>query len=341
MNNLQTLFLDRTKITDAGVRDLAELRNLQHLTLNGAAITDKALESLAKSPLLKNLHSLGLDHTAISDAGLKYLAGAPGLQALNIMNTQVTDAGLVHLRNMKSLRNLAVGGTAITLDGIAELKTYVPGLGSVYIPVKRGEPDKLATVRPLVKARLKNGVAVEGLLMRFADGVYTVKQSETLAEIRESDIWEITFVSPQSSVHGNNTLRERLAFLSQRTSVEDVIDAYRSLGTKAAPQVAELLADGDPQIRRMTAQAISNWGVYGRTDLPQDIEAPLIKALHDDDAQVCRLIPGALGRLGESSDHVIAPLAKMLATIRTSRSVRPWSCAFTTLRCTGLSAITA
>ena len=38
--------------------------------------------------------------------------------------------------------------------------------------------------------------AVEGLLMRFADGVYTVKQPETLAEIRESDIWEITFVGP-------------------------------------------------------------------------------------------------------------------------------------------------
>ena len=39
----------------------------------------------------------------------------------------------------------------------------------------------------------------------------------------------------------------------------------------------------------------------------------MIKALHDDDPQVRHLIPGALGRLGESSDDVIAPLAEMLA----------------------------
>ena len=313
LGSLKTLFLDRTKITNEGVLVLAELGNLQNLTLNGTAITDKALEALANCPLRKSIRSLGLEHTAITDAGLKALADATQLQSLNIMNTRVTDAGLVHLRNLKSLGNLAVAGTAITQDGIAELKPYLPGLGKIHIPARAGEPDKLAAIRPLVKARLKNGQAVECLLMRFADGVYTVKQPETLAEIRESDIWEITFVGPKSSAQGNNTLRERLAFLSQPACVQDLIDAYSSLGAKAAGQFADLLADSDLQVRRMAAQAISNWGTWGRTGMPPDLQAPLIKTLHDDNPQVRHLVLGALGRLGESSDDVVAPLAETLA----------------------------
>ena len=281
------------------------------------------------------IETLWIGSDDASFAALAALPDLPTLDAiniyriLNIMNTRVTDAGLVHLRNAKSLSNLAVDGTAVTLDGIAELKPYLPALGRIQMPAagrirvptserihtaeKAAEPDKLAATRPFVKARLKNGTRVEGLLMRFAEGVYTVKQAESLAEIREADIWEITFVSPRSSSQGTSSLRDRLAFLSQPACVQDLIDAYHSLGPKAATEMGELLTDSDPQVRRMAAQAISNWATWGRTALPRDLQAPLIKALHDNNPQVRHLIPGPLANLGESSDEVIGPLAETLA----------------------------
>ncbi len=303
---------------DDGVLALAELGKLQNLTLSGTAITDKALEAFANGPLQKSIRSLNLDHTAVTDAGLKYLAGATGLQSLNVMHTRISDVGLVHLRGLKSLAHLAVDGTALTLDGIAGLKPHLPRLGNVYLSARQASGErpaggeKPAAARPLVKLRLKNGKTVEGLLLRFADGIYTVKQAESLAEIRDADIEEITFVSPPSSPGGKGRLRDRLTFLSQSRSVQDLIDAYYAAGPKAGAEMAELLTDSDPQVRRMAAQAISNWDMWGRAALPRELQAPLIKALRDENPQVRRLIPGPLARLGESSADVIAPLAEAL-----------------------------
>ncbi len=110
---------------------------------------------------------------------------------------------------------------------------------------------------------------MEGLLLRFADGIYTVKQAESLAKIRDADIKEITFVSPPSSPGGKGRLRDRLTFLSQSRSVQDLIDAYYAAGPKAGAEMAELLTDSDPQVRRMAAQAISNWDMWGRAALPR------------------------------------------------------------------------
>ena len=155
--------------------------------------------------------------------------------------------------------------------------------------------EKPPVIRPFVKASFKNGTVVEGLLMRFADGVYTVKRPESLAEFHESAVQEIR-LSPRR--RRRVALWDRLAVLSQLQSVQDFIDAYYAQGPKAAAEMADLMNDGDPQVRRMAAQAISNWVHFGRTALPQELRALLIKALRDEDPEVRRLIPGPLARMG-------------------------------------------
>lgn len=61
--NLRRLTMDDTKITDAAIEPLTSIVNLQHINLNGTAVTAKGLEKLSA---LNNLHVLFLYHTAVT-----------------------------------------------------------------------------------------------------------------------------------------------------------------------------------------------------------------------------------------------------------------------------------
>jgi internalin A len=71
------LNLSNTKITDAGLKELAGLKNL--ITVHHGQITDAGLKELAA---LQNLQRLNLAATQITDAGLKELAALKNLQGL-------------------------------------------------------------------------------------------------------------------------------------------------------------------------------------------------------------------------------------------------------------------
>ena len=114
-----SLDLHSTKVTDAGLKELAGLKSLQVLNLAGTQVTDAGLKELAD---LKNLQILDLNLTKVTDAGLKELAGLKSLQTLNLNYTQVTDAGLKELAGLKSLRSLGLAGTKVTDAGVVELR---------------------------------------------------------------------------------------------------------------------------------------------------------------------------------------------------------------------------
>jgi Leucine-rich repeat (LRR) protein len=82
--------LSGTKLTDAGLKHLAGLKQLQWLLLSFNKVTDAGLKHLAG---LKQLQWLDLSHTKVTDGGLKHLAGLKQLQWLDLTNTQVTDQG--------------------------------------------------------------------------------------------------------------------------------------------------------------------------------------------------------------------------------------------------------
>ena len=65
------------------------------LYLSGAAVTDAGLKELAS---LKNLTTLDLSATKVTDAGLKELTALKNLAALILSDTQVTDAGVKELQ---------------------------------------------------------------------------------------------------------------------------------------------------------------------------------------------------------------------------------------------------
>src|SRR5262245_12024758 len=70
------LYLDSTKVGDAGLKPLAGLKALTWLALGGTRVSDVGLEHLAA---LKGLTTISLYSTKVSDAGLKHLAGLKAL----------------------------------------------------------------------------------------------------------------------------------------------------------------------------------------------------------------------------------------------------------------------
>ncbi len=76
------------KFTDAGLKELKELKNLQKLKLSASfRITDAGLKELKE---FKSLLELELDGTPVTDAGLRELKELKNLQKLSVVQTRIT-----------------------------------------------------------------------------------------------------------------------------------------------------------------------------------------------------------------------------------------------------------
>ncbi len=97
--------LARTKITDAGLAAVSQMKNLQRLRLDNTAITDAGLDALKG---LDKLDYLNLFNTPVTDAGLGKLAALPGLKRLYAFETKVTKeaAEKLHEQNKNLIINL-------------------------------------------------------------------------------------------------------------------------------------------------------------------------------------------------------------------------------------------
>ncbi len=123
LKSLRALYLGGTQVTDAGLKEVAGLKSLQTLDVRGTKVTDAGLKELAG---LKSLQRLYLNHCDVTGAGLKDLTGLKSLQLLNIGGTSVTDAGLKEAAGLKSLQSLIMWGTKATAAGVAELRKELP-----------------------------------------------------------------------------------------------------------------------------------------------------------------------------------------------------------------------
>ena len=90
-----TVNLSNTKVTDAGLKELAALKQLTTLNLGVTQVTDAGLKELAP---LKQLTTLYLHDTDVTDAGLKELTALKNLTTLHLGKTAVTDAGVKELQ---------------------------------------------------------------------------------------------------------------------------------------------------------------------------------------------------------------------------------------------------
>lgn len=121
---LRALQLRLPQMTDQGLQKIQGLsRRLRILQIGGSRVSDAGLAQLAE---LQSLEQLGLNNLAISDDGLKQLQGLKTLYVLNLSRTPISDAGLVHLRGLANLRDLVLSESRVTQAGVADLQTALP-----------------------------------------------------------------------------------------------------------------------------------------------------------------------------------------------------------------------
>ena len=114
---IKDLTLCNTKVTDVGLANLTDLRQLSRLHLIGC-FSDTGLEHVERLPRLRELSLRG---TRVTDDGLKRLQGFARLQHLDLSRTQVTDAGLQHLERFTELQHLDLSDTRVTDTGLEHL----------------------------------------------------------------------------------------------------------------------------------------------------------------------------------------------------------------------------
>jgi Leucine-rich repeat (LRR) protein len=118
LKQVKALYLSDTAITDAGLCALAESKELETLDLSDTAITDAGVKSLAG---LDQLQTLSLQYTKTADDGLKALAQLKQLRELNLQNTKTTDAGVASLADLPQLRSLNLRYTGVTDAGLKQV----------------------------------------------------------------------------------------------------------------------------------------------------------------------------------------------------------------------------
>lgn len=91
---LQTLYVSKTAVTDAGMKSLAKIKTLETLWCDRTEIGDKGVAHFAKHP---KLHWLQGDETKVTDAVTTTLLTLPELNSFSARRTTVTDAAIAKL----------------------------------------------------------------------------------------------------------------------------------------------------------------------------------------------------------------------------------------------------
>lgn len=123
--SLRELRLDFTRVTDQDLAGIEPtLARLETLYLNSTAVTDAGVAHLRGA---RNLKTLWLDNTKITDGGLASLAGLTNLEELLLSHTAVTDKGVGQLGARSKLKKLSLYDTAVSARAVADLKEKLPG----------------------------------------------------------------------------------------------------------------------------------------------------------------------------------------------------------------------
>lgn len=133
MKELRRLTLNGTRITDTGLKELAFLEHLDSFSADcpgfpghghSPRITDQGLRVIAEWPAIE---TVSLWRTQITNDGLETLGRVKTLRHLHIGQTAVTDDGLPHLYQLP-LKSLNLSGTETTPEAIGKIKQAIPGL---------------------------------------------------------------------------------------------------------------------------------------------------------------------------------------------------------------------
>jgi hypothetical protein len=129
-NNTNVISVDfravADQVNDAALENLKPVgAQLVWLNLAGSKVTDAGLAQVAA---LKNLQRLHLEKTGVGDDGVAHLKALAELRYLNLYGTKVGDKSLAALKGLKNLQSLFLWQTSVTDAGAEDLQKALPTL---------------------------------------------------------------------------------------------------------------------------------------------------------------------------------------------------------------------
>lgn len=115
---IRTIRLDGCAISDADLQPLGVLDELVELNLERTGITDDGLRHLRP---LTRLEVLRISQTRITGQGLSQLHGLTQLSRLDVAGTQITDDDIEHILPLRRIEILNLGQTRVGAEGIRRL----------------------------------------------------------------------------------------------------------------------------------------------------------------------------------------------------------------------------
>ena len=129
LRDLEILNLYADAINDGTVNELKPFSNLRELDLSLTSVSDaglKQLTALKKLTSLTLLYSEGFAGPKITNAGLKPLSEMSQLTKLILVGAKIDDAGIDDLKRLRNLTRLSLVGTRISADGLKQLRAALP-----------------------------------------------------------------------------------------------------------------------------------------------------------------------------------------------------------------------
>jgi uncharacterized membrane protein/mono/diheme cytochrome c family protein len=131
-NFIEVSAINASNFNDAAISLLIPIsEQIVWLKLGRTKITDAGMKEISK---LKNLNRIHIEYTAVSDNGVRMLTGLPYLTYINLIGTKVSDQGLKDIVRMKSLKSVYVWKTAASDSAILSIRRLNPKLTIVAGP---------------------------------------------------------------------------------------------------------------------------------------------------------------------------------------------------------------
>jgi uncharacterized membrane protein/mono/diheme cytochrome c family protein len=124
LNLLEVNCINAREFSDSDAKLLGSISNqLVSLKLSNTKITDASMPTIAELP---NLVKLFLNHNKITDKGIASLVNLKNLEYLNLFDTQITDAALPKLAQIKTLKKLFLWQTKVTKPAVEAFRKANP-----------------------------------------------------------------------------------------------------------------------------------------------------------------------------------------------------------------------
>lgn len=177
LTNLKTLrFINNGKLSDAGMAQLAGLKNLEQFSFVGTQITGRAYAKFEGFTKLTRVSHRG---SSIDDEGLMQLCDhLPNLENISLAHAKFTDAGAPHLAKLTKLKGLELGAAKATPQALR----HIAKLPLEYLQLGEGfdSPESLPFIKDLSTLRRLTFTNVKPLADSDLKIIAGMKQLEQL-----------------------------------------------------------------------------------------------------------------------------------------------------------------